>query len=90
MRSLLSILVLAALLLLRGMASSTPHQIPLPKLDKPDSGVTKNKSLKVPGNSPAYLNGDPSKDILVLKMFNLIPKVPSRYAIVLYAAVFHC
>jgi hypothetical protein len=88
MRSLLPTLVLAAPLLLGTMTSPTPPQIPLLSNDKPSSGLTKNEWLKVPGNSPAYLKGDPSKNILVLKMFNLIPRVPSRYVIIPFTAVF--
>jgi hypothetical protein len=82
MRSQLPTFFLAALFLLTSITAPTSPpspQIPLLGNDKPNFGLMKIESLKVPGNSPAYLKGDPSKDILTLKVFNLIPKVPSRY-----------
>ena len=88
MRPLLSILILDAPLLLGSLASPTPPQMPLFSNDNQGSDLTKNESLEIPGNSPAYLKGDPSKDTLVLEMFNLIPKVLSRSAVIPFIAVF--
>lgn len=63
------------LLFLVATATSVPADIQTPLGLEPDLASTREK---VPGDSPAYYNRDPSSDILAIEILELIPNPPKE------------